>query len=266
MRSRRRAIPAPYLSMLDLLFGTFGAMIVIAALLTFLGQQEARIDQRPFYYVAAQVSSSPLVDLSRLYIEFEARTEHDRADLTVWSPRTAPSGQFNDHSTYHGRAAKDAASASLLITEDAFRNVEEAVFLAARLQNVPSLRFDDQRASWNELKDLDIEVSLVLKTAYNACAVTVTCKVGQLFRIDAEGTAPPELFELATRNPGVHDCRARTNPAVGASESKPNRIICDRAAAAAKTAVVTPSSPLPDRPRKGANFEVQNGRLEIYAP
>ena len=188
--SRRPGTRMPILSMLDLLFGSFGAMIVIATLLTFLRQQESRIAQAPFFHVAVEierVSESAALDVAALFFRFEL-TPAGGDQVLEWSPLSHESRADSaaESVTYLGRTAEDESAAMLLLPEEVVDEYRDAE-LAIRIENIPQLptAFDDER----------LRISIVIMTAGNACAGEDIYTVGALrqFNRAADNAESPPL-------------------------------------------------------------------------
>lgn len=199
----RRAPRTPILSMLDLLFGTFGAMIIIALLMTFLRQQEARIEQIKFFYVAAKISTtagkSGAVEpnLEQLFLEFDLLGD---TGSRTWTPDSRPAWSGYEYQT---SAAQNAVGGSLLITDiAALKNGA----LRIGIHNLPTLGFDYEPLGAQGLAPNSlIRISIILKTAFNACAMEVTVPLSNLLSrdaalanvTDANWPGPPSIFEIA---------------------------------------------------------------------
>jgi hypothetical protein len=210
--SRRRTAHMPFVSMLDLLFGTFGAVVAIAALLTLLRQQESRIDSEEFFYVAAQVASPTAGAknyLSATFISFELSAND--APPQTFAPRMSPSGVPADLE-YFAHTLGDTTSASLLLSKSALSRLPGGR-LRARLHNLPSLLFD---VSPPASPETTLQVSLMIKRKEAACATTFDTKLSTL--ADKEQNSkdgPLSLFAVVADAEGRLICTRDKSPSGG---------------------------------------------------
>ena len=191
--SGRRETRIPILSMLDLLCGTFGAMIVVAMMLTFLRLQEPRFDQTPMYFVAVNVTPTakcPQLDLAPLFIDFEL-TGADVTRLSPLVPREAPS---DDRPAYHASSDTSGPTASVLLPRE-FLSTAPATELNAHLQNLPALLYDGPGLS--EAESLaNVRVSAMIQTAQFGCAVERDIELRRLLEVDASPGGSVSLFDV----------------------------------------------------------------------
>ena len=200
----RRNTAMPLLSMLDFLLGAFGAMIVVAMMLTFLRLQDSRIEQRRMYFVIVDISeafSSPnrsAVDLSRLHIDFELYGNDGGSHR--FSPLDTPGGgasSKSDGKIYHGAALERATSASLLIPVDLVdKGYRE---LAARVQNLPAVVYDSRATGIRSgvVRDTKVRISAIIQTTFLGCAVERVISLGSLIDADRRSRAgAPAIFRF----------------------------------------------------------------------
>ncbi len=203
--------------MLDLLFGTFGAMIVVATLLTFLRSHEPRFSQVPMYFVTAELAwgddaADPARNkgLSRVFLEFELFVGRGggRHLLRRWSPTLAASPS-KEPPAYHVSTSAKSSAASLMMP---VKLVQEAGTpgLRINLQNLATLGMDgyaDRKASFR--------ISVMILTAYNSCAIETQTPLGVDLLLAAERVSdrgPPSLFDVLERNNVVSKTLCTTKP------------------------------------------------------
>lgn len=217
--SRRPATKLPLLSMLDLLFGTFGAMIVVASLLTFLRSQEPRFSQAPMYFVAAELAWSgtnpPHTDkgLSRVFLEFELLEDKAgvRHSVKRWSP-TLDASPPNDPPAYHVSTSERSSAASLMVPIGLIQGATTPG-LRVKLQNLATLAVDgyaDKKAAFR--------ISVMILTAYNSCAIETPTPLGidQLLAAEtASNQGPSSLFDILERNGVIDKTLCTTKPSQG---------------------------------------------------
>lgn len=198
--SERRVSKIPILSMLDLFLGTFGAMIVIAVLVTFLRTQETRISQSPLYFIMLQIvpaDDSLQVDLSQVFFEFDF-TENGTSKEMGWSPISWVGGDSVSVPDFiYASANKHSSSSAIRLPIQLVQEVASPG-LIARLQNISSLRFDQTDVS---LLGQSFRISLVIQTAFNACGVEDIVLYETLIAADAViSTRAPSIFSLLAKD------------------------------------------------------------------
>ncbi|WP_171208868.1 MULTISPECIES: hypothetical protein [unclassified Ruegeria] len=168
----RRRQGASILSMLDLLFGVFGAMIVLAALLVFLRTESPSEDQVPFVFAEFHIIGGPNVDVSRVYLDFELRNIENIGSQVLAPRKTgAKSGYFVGANGQISEAnSLDLVSAKLFVEGNKFVGVSNAM-LRPRLHNIADIVGDD---------DDFVTIIYALRTAHNACENQKNVTVGRL--------------------------------------------------------------------------------------
>jgi hypothetical protein len=184
MRRQRKGMTMSILSMLDLLFGVFGSIIVLAAIVSTTITAQAEVTRsETMTFVAVEVrSEGNQLDLSPLYVSFEIIGAD--ASLARFMPgRTDPVA--GGAPLYASSTEKDVLSASLFLPPEIGTGR-----LRASLQNLPMLEAMPANA--------ELIVSVALKTGKWSCSSTEV-KV-PLETLLAEDAGPrhfaPDLFRL----------------------------------------------------------------------
>lgn len=195
----RRRGSLSIVSMLDLLFGLFGSMIVLAIILSFLKQEDTPLPQVPFVFVEVTLWSD--LDISRLYLEYEI-VNAAGARNSIWGPLQTP----NADARYLSSSAQDTVSANFLMTGQRVIDSRNE-FLRPLLHNIFDL--EAQIRQGNAEMDDEISVTALIRTAHNACPVSSVLTVKDLLDADQkdgnEGRAPSpfELLAKWTGDEGV---------------------------------------------------------------
>lgn len=208
---RRREAHIPILSMLDLLFGTFGAMIVVATMITFLRLDESRLPPRPMYFVAAKldtIDGAPSPDLSKLFIEFQIEPGATLFSPLDGVPAPAPgsvqSGPGTEEPEYHASSSNTGPAASLLMPEAFMVRAGRTVGtlrLRARIRGLPSLVFGPDSVVVDQYRDQELRISVMIQTAHFGCAAEREVTFGTLLHAEAAPARGASIFELLGRTP-----------------------------------------------------------------
>lgn len=198
---RRRTMTIPVLSMLDLLFGVFGSLIVLAAIISssISAQPEVKADEKMlFAAVELHTAEGTSVDLSTLFVSFElvgpGGVRQER-----WSPR-----RFVKGTNYAAASSRDSTSASLLLSKEFVAGLIDGR-LRASLQNLPSIDGLDRLATG----PAQLVVSVAIKMGTKSC--TATSKLisfGELADEDADPRRGfgPDLFRIFEEAPVDRTC------------------------------------------------------------
>lgn len=180
----------PVLSMLDLLTGMFGSMIVIATVLSLLRYTEGRA---PFFHIVVRVApggeapggEAPGLDVSGVVVMFEV-TEENGDDVDV--------------GTSLRRSESMESSAMLLVRVDDVRELRGAR-VGARLPSLITL-LSDQDKRWFPY-DTQVRIEVVIMTESGTCARDTSFSLDELEDADAaDDPSGPSLFAILADDNG----------------------------------------------------------------
>lgn len=184
----RRQSGVSILSMLDLLFGLFGAMIVLAALLNFLRIQETTQDQKQFVFVEFQIRSDDL-DLSNLFIGFTVRGEDSNRQIV--SHEFRPWRKIDKPLDGYQVAASGQLVSAHVFLPSVFLDDLARPMIRPSLENIPYL---------DDTDDGSIDVFFVIRTAHNSCVDRIQGVTNaEVLAAEASALAKepaPSLFEI----------------------------------------------------------------------
>ena len=190
---RRRVGNFAWVSMMDLLFGVFGALIVLLVLITLKLGRDEPITRRPFYLVVAEITppendhaTSTFKDvLKETYLAFETEDEPIRWSATAAAENSSGPERFVSASD----AATGKVSAALFVPQPDPKAVQT---LRPVLRNTARiLEWSLQPGTDNiDLSELKVTFRLSVKSADHACdLLSVSISVSELLERGQESEA-----------------------------------------------------------------------------
>ena len=180
--SRRRGLGLPLVSMLDMLVGTFGAMVVVAMMLTFLRLEGGTADEDSTYLALVNVAGTatangePEIDFADVYVDFcvfcgdEARVSGPCPHH--FGPTSENANVDRDESVYHAAADRRGTTGAFLMAEDLVCSGD--MRLEAEIKNLSFLTPQGLNGGQR------ITITVVVHTPSTGCAVVTDLTLQEL--------------------------------------------------------------------------------------
>ena len=202
----RRELGLPLVSLLDILFGTFGAMVVVAMMLTFLRLEGGAADEDSTYLAivnvagAATTRGEPEIDFADIYVDFCVFCG-DEAGVPGRCPRyfgPTPENANVDgvESAYHATADRSGTTAAFLMADDLVCSGDMG--LEAEIKNLSFLTPQGLNGRQR------IAISVVVHTPSTGCAVVRDLTLQELRDAGDDGDRIP-VFDLVSSDDAL--CR-----------------------------------------------------------